>query len=293
MFPPDLSFHCGWWSKAGARRRSWKLSAAPAGRWPATSASFWPCSSPTISALFRLPNQRAVAAGSWLGPRAPHLQCSAITLASEASGLGPHHQPTSYSKRRGPPAKCPQFWASTTLIARFYSLFVCVCACGRGGGGGERWSFEMVLSCHRCFNQRNTGSEWGERQWGLIWECIRCWEAVKAAEIWMGCYKVPTASPSLLSSVTEHHTTLSMFGVLRTVQKGWSFTLGLIHAWTKETGTQEHRKQWKNIAQIVGRLSNSTPGIWVLSKFHQDFQRNTEAPSNEESKDISCSGLQN
>lgn len=149
MFPPDLSFHCGWWSKACARRRSWKLSAAPAGRWPATSASFWPCSSPTISALFRLPNQRAVAAGSWLGPRAPHLQCSAITLASEASGLGPHHQPTSYSKRRGPPAKCPQFWASTTLIARFYSLFVCVCACGRGGGVVEngdllRWFWAVI-----------------------------------------------------------------------------------------------------------------------------------------------------
>ena len=77
------------------------------------------------------------------------------------------------------------------------------------------------------------------------------------------------------------------------VQKGWSFTLGLIHTQTKETGTQEHRRQWKNTAEVVGRLSTTTPGIWVLSKFHQDFQRNTEAPSNEESKDISCSGLQN
>lgn len=95
--------------------------------------SFWPCGSPTISALFRLPKQRAVAAGSWLGPRALGLQCPAITLASEASGLGPHHQPTSCSKRKGPPAKCPQFWAGTTLITRFCSLFVCVC--WRGGRG--------------------------------------------------------------------------------------------------------------------------------------------------------------
>lgn len=91
---------------------------------------------------------------------------------------------------------------------------------------------------------------------------------MKVAEIWMGCHKVPTVSPSLLSNVKEHHTTLSMFRVLRSVQKGWSFTLGLIHTQTKETGTQEHRKQWKNIAEVVGRLSNSTPGIWVLSKFH-------------------------
>ena len=58
----------------------------------------------------------------------------------------------------------------------------------------------------------------------------------KGAETWMGCYKVPTVSPSLVSKVKEHHTILGMFGVLRTVQKGWSCPLGLIHTWTKETG---------------------------------------------------------
>ena len=143
MFPPDLSFHCGWWRQSWCKEMQLEAQCGTS-RLVARDirVSFWPCSSPTISALFRLPKQRAVASGSWLGPHAPGLPWPAITLASETSGLGPHHQPSSCSKRKGPLAKCPQFWASTTLITRFYSLFVCVCVCWRGG---RVWSSITVL----------------------------------------------------------------------------------------------------------------------------------------------------
>ena len=153
MFAPDLSFHCGWWRQSWCKETQLKAQCSPSRLVARDISVLLALQLPTISGLFRLPNQRPVAAGSWLGPRAPRLQCPAITLASEASGLGPHHQPTSYSKRKGPPAKCPQFWASTTLIARFYSLFVCVY-----GGDLLRWFWAVIGA-----SLKEIRSKWGEQ----------------------------------------------------------------------------------------------------------------------------------
>lgn len=140
MFPPDLSFHCGWWrqswcnetqleaqcdtSRLVARdiRVSFGLAAPPPSR-------------PSSDSLSR--GQLPLAAGWAHVLRVCNVLPSPWPVRLQAWDLITSPPPAPRGKALRLSA---QFWVGTTLIASFYSLFVCVC-----WQGGRVWSSITVL----------------------------------------------------------------------------------------------------------------------------------------------------